>query len=84
MINLPLRVGSTENLPLWNKEQQEWIQFILLIGSLICVPWMLFPKPFLLLFNHTFLHKGNKGGSHGADDKLKNDDGLTKALMEKG
>ncbi len=48
MIALPLKAGSTEGKPLWDMEFQESLQYNLLMLSLICVPWMLLFKPFLL------------------------------------
>lgn len=48
MIALPLKAGSTEGKPLWDMEFQESLQYNLLMISLICVPWMLLFKPFLL------------------------------------
>ena len=48
MIALPLKLGSTEGKPLWDLEFQESMQYNLLMISLVCVPWMLIPKPFLL------------------------------------
>ena len=48
MIALPLAMGSTEGKPLWDRADQEALQYNLLIISLICVPWMLFPKPFII------------------------------------
>ena len=48
MIALPLKFGSTEDKPLWNQQSQESLQFWLLVFSLICVPWMLIPKPLIL------------------------------------
>jgi V-type H+-transporting ATPase subunit a len=50
MIALPLKVGSTEGKPLWDLESQEALQANLLFISLICVPWMLIPKPLILWF----------------------------------
>lgn len=49
MINLPLKVGSTEGYPLWEKESQESLQYYILILSLLAVPIMLLPKPIILL-----------------------------------
>lgn len=48
MIALPLKAGSTEGKPLWDLEFQENMQYNLLMISLICVPWMLLIKPYLL------------------------------------
>lgn len=52
MINLPLRLGKTEDCcggqPLWGvpgDTSQDTIQLILLIIAVICIPLMLLPKP---------------------------------------
>ena len=48
MIALPLQLGSTEGKPLWDQEFQETLQFWLLMIAVICVPWMLLIKPFII------------------------------------
>jgi V-type H+-transporting ATPase subunit a len=48
MIALPLQMGSTEGKPLWDPAEQEALQYNLLMISLICVPWMLIPKPLII------------------------------------
>lgn len=48
MIALPLQMGSTEGKPLWDPVEQEALQYNLLMISLICVPWMLIPKPLII------------------------------------
>lgn len=52
MINLPLKMGKTDKCcggqPMWGTygaTSQDFIQFILLILGVICIPLMLFPKP---------------------------------------
>lgn len=52
MINLPLRLGKTEDCcggqPLWGvpgDTSQDTIQLILLVIAVICIPLMLLPKP---------------------------------------
>ncbi len=53
MINMPLRFGGTDGMPLWSDPTvQENLQLKLLIISLICVPVMLFPKPLILACQH--------------------------------
>ena len=54
MIALPLAFGSTEGKPLWDQESQEALQYNLLMISLICVPWMLIPKPVIIWFQMSF------------------------------
>jgi len=65
MINIPLKGGETDGSPLYDITTQESIQakilciflyiifyiFITnkLVIAFICVPWMLFPKPLILL-----------------------------------
>lgn len=48
MIALPLKMGSTEGKPLWDMQNQESLQYYLLITALLCVPWMLIFKPLIL------------------------------------
>ena len=59
MIALPLAMGSTEGKPLWDMESQEKLQYNLLMISLICIPWMLLPKPIIIWAKMSF-----GGGSH--------------------
>jgi len=49
MINIPLKGGETDGSPLYDITTQESIQAKILLIAFICVPWMLFPKPLILL-----------------------------------
>lgn len=49
MINMPLKMGSTEGEPLYHTATQENVQFYFFITALIMVPIMLFVKPLILL-----------------------------------
>lgn len=50
---------------------QKFLQILLLLSALIAVPWMLFPKPFLLKKQHDERHQGQLYTMlHSADDPL--------------
>lgn len=50
---------------------QKFLQILLLLSALIAVPWMLFPKPFLLKKQHNERHQGQLYTMlHSADDPL--------------
>lgn len=60
MINIALKSGDTEGKPLWTKEGQESLSQLFLTIAMVCVPWMLIPKPLILKWQNE-----SKGGSHG-------------------
>ncbi|KAK4481444.1 hypothetical protein RD792_012338 [Penstemon davidsonii] len=48
---------------------QKYIQILLLLSALVAVPWMLFPKPFLLKKQHEERHRGQAYAPlHSMDD----------------
>lgn len=50
---------------------QKFLQIVLLLLALVAVPWMLFPKPFLLKKQHQERHKGQSYALlHSIDDPL--------------
>lgn len=60
MINMPLRLGKTDDChgcyPLWGTygdTSQDKIQLILLIIAAVCVPLMLLPKPLIEIYCHS-------------------------------
>ncbi|GLT92048.1 hypothetical protein SLE2022_099070 [Rubroshorea leprosula] len=50
---------------------QKFLQILLLLSALVAVPWMLFPKPFLLKKQHQERHQGQSYALlHNSDDPL--------------
>lgn len=74
MINMPLKMGSTEGEPLYDTTFQEKVQFYFFISALIMVPIMLFVKPLILLCQNSGAPKKNEKepllvkDSHGHDE----------------
>jgi len=56
MINMPLKLGSTDGTPLYNSSLQDSLQLLFLLTALICVPLMLFPKPIILNMRYKRSH----------------------------
>ncbi len=65
LMNIALKAGSVDGKPVWGSIQiQESTHFILLLIALICVPFLLFPKPIL-----TFMKKGKEDDYQKLPDK---------------
>lgn len=73
LMNMFLKLGSLDNQnALWgDKAGQESLQLALMLIGLLCVPIMLFPKPFI----KNYLHKKQSLGSHAAGYQEFEDDG---------
>lgn len=51
-VNLPFSFQPLPNCDQWMYEGQYTVQVVLLLLALICVPLMLFPKPFIMRSQH--------------------------------
>jgi V-type H+-transporting ATPase subunit a len=61
--------GCPENVLLGSSGFQSFLQNLLLLIAFVCVPWMLFPKPYILKKRHEESLKG-RGSAHGDEETL--------------
>ena len=68
-----------ENVILGSASGQAFFQNLLLLIAFVCVPWMLFPKPYILKKRHEAAlkagHGGGGGDGHGDGETLLGDEG---------
>ena len=75
VMNLALKLGSVEGKPVWGTvEYEQFINKILFIVSLLCIPIMLFVKPAIKIYNKSKKERQENNDENDNDMNLINND----------